>query len=135
LKDVLCFSEHCITIPAKIKLENIIFCLAQLKLRHFASPNGAFLTTNSFGNEPNDLLLRDTEMHFRELRKKTVTSYVEQSTLVSQSAGKSVTRKMFQLLDLKAYSQNKDINSFLPLEDNDKDLVQSISWPQFSGFT
>lgn len=98
-EDPLCFSEYRIATVVMLREHRI--CLAQLKLRHFASLNDAYLTANSFGNEPNDLLLWDTEVNFIELRKETVTSYTERSSLLSKTAGKSFTRKVFQLLDLK----------------------------------
>ena len=45
-------------------------CLAQLKLRHFTSLNDAYLTTNLFGNEPNDLSLMDNRSRFRRTKKR-----------------------------------------------------------------
>ena len=70
-------------------------CLAQLKLRHFICLNDAYLTTNLFGKEPNDLSLWTTEADFREPRKETMTSCVWQTTLVTQPAGKSVIGQVF----------------------------------------
>lgn len=59
MNDAPGFSEHHITMPVMIRQHHI--CLVQLKLRHFAHFNDAYLTTNSFGDEPNDLSLTDTE--------------------------------------------------------------------------
>ena len=58
---------------------------------HFTSLNDPYLTTDSFGNEPNDLSLRDTEADFSELPEEPVRR--TKLPLSTQLAGKTVVRE------------------------------------------
>lgn len=97
-------------------------CPAQLKLRHLTSLNDPYLTASSFGNEPNDLSLRDAEVDFSELQEEPVGRRLK-LPLPTQLAGKTIVRKSIPTLGSEVTQPKLSYQVLEPKEDS-QDLVQ-----------